>query len=315
MKLNKIYKLYKLNQIPIFTNFTYRISCCSTLAFVPKCQPVGDRESYELQQFINNSNKICVLTGAGISTESGIPDYRSEGVGLYARSDRRPVLYKEFCESEQTRRRYWARNYVGWPRFSSFAPNVTHQILKNLEDEGKVSCVVTQNVDHLHSKAGSKNVIELHGTAFRVMCLNCDQKICRYELQKILQDNNRNMNAEPQMMRPDGDVELTQEQVENFVVPSCDNCGGVLKPDIVFFGDNVPRQRVDRVKQEVESADSLLVLGSSLSVFSGYRIILQAVEAKKPISIVNIGPTRGDQYAQVKIAGRCGEILPKICCL
>ncbi|XP_012252116.2 NAD-dependent protein deacylase Sirt4-like isoform X1 [Athalia rosae] len=293
---------------------TDRISC-STLAFVPKCQPVGNKELILLENFINDSGKICVLTGAGISTESGIPDYRSEGVGLYARSDQRPVLYKEFCENEGRRTRYWARNYVGWPRFSSFTPNITHKVLKDLEDIGKVSCVVTQNVDNLHFKAGSKNVIEIHGTAFTVVCLNCEHKISRFDMQKILQQNNKNMNAETQMMRPDGDVELSQEQIDNFVVPSCKKCGGVLKPDIVFFGDNVPRERVEKIKQEVEAADSLLVLGSSLTVFSGLRIIHQAVEAKKPISIVNIGQTRGDQYAQLKIVARCGEILSKIRCL
>ncbi|XP_046417256.1 NAD-dependent protein deacylase Sirt4 isoform X1 [Neodiprion fabricii] len=314
LKWRKLFQIHNIQQSLNFINLTDRISC-STLAFVPKCQPVGEKELSELESFMTNSNKICVLTGAGISTESGIPDYRSEGVGLYARSDRRPVLYKEFCESKQTRRRYWARNYVGWPRFSSFVPNSTHKILKNLEDAGKVSCVITQNVDNLHFKAGSKNVIELHGTAFRVTCLNCDHKISRYDLQKILQQNNKDMKAEAQMMRPDGDVELSQDQVENFVVPSCGKCGGILKPDIVFFGDNVPRQRVDKVKQEVEMADSLLVLGSSLSVFSGLRIILQAVEAKRPIAIVNIGKTRADQYAQIKVAARCGEILPKICSL
>ncbi|XP_048505726.1 NAD-dependent protein deacylase Sirt4-like isoform X2 [Athalia rosae] len=254
---------------------TDRISC-STLAFVPKCQPVGNKELILLENFINDSGKICVLTGAGISTESGIPDYRSEGVGLYARSDQRPVLYKEFCENEGRRTRYWARNYVGWPRFSSFTPNITHKVLKDLEDIGKIS---------------------------------------RFDMQKILQQNNKNMNAETQMMRPDGDVELSQEQIDNFVVPSCKKCGGVLKPDIVFFGDNVPRERVEKIKQEVEAADSLLVLGSSLTVFSGLRIIHQAVEAKKPISIVNIGQTRGDQYAQLKIVARCGEILSKIRCL
>ncbi|XP_046737786.1 NAD-dependent protein deacylase Sirt4-like [Diprion similis] len=314
MKWKTLFQNHNIQKRLNFINLTDRISC-STLAFVPKCQPVGEKELSELESFIRNSNKICVLTGAGISTESGIPDYRSEGVGLYARSDRRPVLYKEFCESKETRRRYWARNYVGWPRFSSFIPNSTHKILKNLEDAGKVSYIVTQNVDNLHFKAGSKNVIELHGTAFRVTCLNCDHKISRYDLQKTLQQYNKDMKAEAQMMRPDGDVELSQDQIENFIVASCDNCGGILKPDIVFFGDNVPRERVDRVKQEVEMADSLLVLGSSLSVFSGLRIILQAVEAKRPIAIVNIGKTRADQYAQIKVAARCGEILPKICSL
>ncbi|XP_017891124.1 NAD-dependent protein deacylase Sirt4 isoform X3 [Ceratina calcarata] len=280
--------------------------------FVPKSAPVKESDLLKLKAFIENFDRLCVVTGAGISTESGIPDYRSEGVGLYARSDRRPVLYKEFCNSEAVRRRYWARNYVGWPRFSSVRPNTAHKILRLIEDENKVRCIVTQNVDDLHAKAGSRRVIELHGTAFKVMCLDCDERICRYYLQEVLDRLNPDMNVTTSMIRPDGDVDLSQEQVEGFKVPTCENCGGVLKPDIIFFGDNVPRQTVETVKYNVDRSDSLLIIGSTLTTYSGYRIALQANSAGKPIGIINIGKTRADDLAVVKVEGRCGDVLAKV---
>lgn len=284
----------------------------SNLAFVPKCNPVSDDEIKRLKEHLDSCGRFCVLTGAGISTESGIPDYRSEDVGLFATSNRRPVSYQDFCRSDKVRRRYWSRNYVGWPRFSKFVPNVTHELLKHLEDKGRVNCVITQNVDNLHRKAGSRNVIELHGTAFKVMCLGCDQVINRYHFQELLDELNPNFTSNDTKIRPDGDVDLSQEQVDEFIVPPCSDCGGILKPEIVFFGDNVTRQVVNQVRTEVESADSLLVLGTSLTTFSGYRIVLQAVEARKPIAIVSIGETRADNHANVKIHGRCGEVLSKI---
>ncbi|XP_076624121.1 NAD-dependent protein deacylase Sirt4 [Colletes latitarsis] len=283
------------------------------LPFVPKCKQAKDAELLKLKEFINNHNDICILTGAGISTESGLPDYRSESVGLYAKSSRRPVLYKDFCKSDVIRRRYWARNYVGWPRFSSIKPNNTHKVLKTLEDANKIKCIVTQNVDNLHAKAGSRRVIELHGTAFRVMCLNCDRRICRHLFQDSLDKLNPNIIASSQMIRPDGDVDLSHEQVEGFVVPPCEECGGILKPDIIFFGDNVPRQIVESVKYNVKYSDSLLVLGSTLTTYSGYRIALQANEIGIPIAILNIGETRADSLANIKMEGRCGDVLTRIC--
>ncbi|KAK0167133.1 hypothetical protein PV327_004570 [Microctonus hyperodae] len=283
----------------------------SNLAFVPKHIPPNPDDLNRFQHFLENSGLLCVLTGAGISTESGIPDYRSEGVGLYATSNRRPVLYQDFRSKEHIRRRYWARNYIGWPRFSNFQPNNIHKVLKYLEDSNRVSCIVTQNVDGLHSKAGSRNIIELHGTAHTVMCLSCDERISRHDFQKVLNELNPTVNAVSQEIRPDGDVELTEEQMEGFTLPSCKNCNGILKPDIVFFGDNVAKRVVKRVQSEVNNADALLVLGTSLTTFSGYRIVLQAVEAKKPIAIVNIGETRADKHAIVKIESRCGDVLTK----
>lgn len=192
-------------------------SVSSLLPFVPKHSPASEDDIERVNNFVNSADKLLILTGAGISTESGIPDYRSEGVGLYARSSRRPVQYQDFLKRENIRKRYWARNYVGWPRFSSFLPNVVHITIKDLEARGKVCCVVTQNVDGLHTKAGSKRVIELHGSAFKVICLDCGNTIDRHNFQTILEEMNPHMKRTSLMIRPDGDVDISQ--VVNSLVP------------------------------------------------------------------------------------------------
>lgn len=187
---------------------------CST-SFIPQHLPAKEEDIDRLKRLLETSKNIVVLTGAGISTESGIPDYRSKDVGLYARSSNRPVQFKDFLKSEATRKRYWARNFVGWPRFSSFQPNSTHLCISKLANEmGIVQRVVTQNVDSLHSKAGTKNVIELHGTAFRVMCLGCNFTMERHAFQTLLEHLNPEMKIVDQMMRPDGDVELDQVSIK-----------------------------------------------------------------------------------------------------
>ncbi|KAL3271342.1 hypothetical protein HHI36_021830 [Cryptolaemus montrouzieri] len=294
-KLNNIYRTYSSQ-------------------FVPKHQIVSDNDIKLLRNFIDNSQKILVLTGAGISTESGIPDYRSAEVGLYEKRNYKPIEHMQFCSSFKVRQRYWARNYIGWFNFSQCQPNATHFAIKNLEvNNKKVSTVVTQNVDNLHKKAGSKNVIELHGTAYRVICLSCKATYDRHYIQEKLKETNPNFEEITDMVRPDGDVEISVERLAEFTPPTCDVCKGILKPDIVFFGDNVPRSRVELVKKQLTDSDSLLILGSSVTVFSGYRIVLQALEEKKNIAIVNIGPTRADEHVSLKISARCGEILPLIC--
>lgn len=300
--------------------------------FVPKHNPVIETDIKLLEEFIANSKKIVVLTGAGISTESGlfsiqswikqynknnlgIPDYRSEDVGLYARSNHKPIQYQEFLKSAHTRQRYWARNYVGWEKFSNCKPNETHKFVRDLELlYNKANAVITQNVDSLHYKAGSKNVVELHGTAFRVKCLNCNENYNRFEVQNILKELNPEFGETSDMIRPDGDVEIAPEKITKFHPPMCFKCAGVLKPDIIFFGDNVPRERVQIVKDFVSKSDALLILGSSLTVFSSFRIVLQAVEENKKIAVVNIGPTRADNLINLKISAKCGDILPKIHC-
>lgn len=180
------------------------------LAFVPKHGPASSEHIKLLCDYLDSHRHLLVLTGAGVSTESGIPDYRSEDVGLFARSSTKPVQFQEFLRKPEVRRRYWARNYVGWPRFSSFQPNHNHYILSNMEKAYKVSCVITQNVDNLHTKAGSSNIIELHGTAFKVICLQCGYTVARKTFQKVLGQLNSNIVISPQTIRPDGDTELDQ---------------------------------------------------------------------------------------------------------
>lgn len=283
--------------------------------FVPNHEPITETDIKKLESFLEAKPNVLVLTGAGISTESGIPDYRSEGVGMYARTNSRPVQYMDFLKSKKVRQRYWARNFVAWPRFSSFEPNAIHYSLARFEREGRMIGLVTQNVDRLHQKSGSKNVVELHGSGYVVVCLtdNCDYKIDRHDFQDILNTLNANMVDKSDMVRPDGDVEIPQDYIDNFNVPVCPKCNGdLLKPDIVFFGDNVPRNRINDIASMICNSDGLLVLGSSLSVFSGYRIVLHSYDLGLPIAIVNIGPTRGDPKADLKISGKCGDIIPKL---
>ncbi|KAI4454881.1 nad-dependent protein lipoamidase sirtuin-4 [Holotrichia oblita] len=296
--------LHRLQALNYSTNFN----------FIPKHTPVEETSINLLKEFISESKRLLILTGAGISTESGIPDYRSEEVGLYARSNHKPMQYQQYLKSKAARQRYWARNFIGWPRFSTCQPNVTHISVRDLElVHDKVNCVVTQNVDSLHYKAGSKNVVELHGSAFRVLCLDCNSMYSRFEIQDMLTELNPTVTNTSNMIRPDGDVDIPVDVIEKFKAPFCSKCGGVLKPDIVFFGDNVPRERVERVQNNVSESDSLLVLGSSLFVFSGYRIVLQALEENKNVAIVNIGKTRADDIVHLKISAKCGDVLPKVC--
>ncbi|XP_077016117.1 NAD-dependent protein lipoamidase sirtuin-4, mitochondrial [Tamandua tetradactyla] len=292
------------------TNLSRGFSQGSLGLFVPPSPPLDLEKVQELQRFITLSKRLVVITGAGISTESGIPDYRSERVGLYARTDRRPIQHRDFIRSAPVRQRYWARNFVGWPQFSSHQPNAAHWTLSNWERLGKLYWLVTQNVDALHTRAGSQRLTELHGCMHRVLCLDCGEQTPRGVLQGRFEALNPSWSAEAHGVAPDGDVFLTEEQVQSFQVPACARCGGPLKPDVIFFGDTVNPAKVDFVHRRVKEADSLLVVGSSLQVYSGYRFILTAREKKLPIAILNIGPTRSDKLACVKLDFRCGELLP-----
>ncbi|CAD5118964.1 DgyrCDS7635 [Dimorphilus gyrociliatus] len=280
--------------------------------FVPKSQPVTNQDIEELAEFIKKSQNLLVLTGAGISTESGIPDYRSEEVGLYARSNRRPVDYQQFKKYTHIRQRFWARNHVGWKNFSSTQPNISHKILSKWEKEKKMNWLITQNVDSLHTKAGSVNVTELHGCSFRVICMVCHWSISRKELSQSIELLNPNWSAETEEIAPDGDVLISDDLVKKFNPPCCKSCGGELKPDVVFFGDNVKKPIVDNCMKKLAESDAFLVLGSSLEVYSGYRFLKRASEYGKPIGIVNIGKTRGDHLAQIKIDAQCGTILQAV---
>ncbi|XP_060775604.1 NAD-dependent protein lipoamidase sirtuin-4, mitochondrial isoform X2 [Neoarius graeffei] len=280
------------------------------LKFVPSSSS-ADRSSLEqLQTFVSQASRLFVLTGAGLSTESGIPDYRSERVGLYARTDRRPMQHTEFMCSSKARQRYWARNYVGWPLFSSHLPNSAHYALRDWEEKGKVRWLVTQNVDALHSKAGHQRLTELHGCSHRVVCMGCGHLTAREEMQKRFAALNPGWEASAGEVAPDGDVFLEDEQVMQFRVPSCQSCGGILKPAVTFFGDTVDRATVQFVHDRLAEADAMLVAGSSLQVYSGYRFLLAAHERRIPVAILNIGPTRADHLAELKVSARCGEVLP-----
>lgn len=288
-------------------------SASSAPCFVPASSSVDRGTLEQLQTFVSQASRLFVMTGAGLSTESGIPDYRSEGVGLYARTDRRPMQHSEFVHSAKARQRYWARNYVGWPQFSSHLPNSAHYTLRDWEKKSRVHWLVTQNVDALHSKAGHQRLTELHGCSHRVMCLSCGQLTTREELQNRFAALNPGWEASAGTVAPDGDVLLEDEQVLHFRVPACQTCGGILKPQVTFFGDTVDRATVQFVHDRLAECDAVLVAGSSLQVYSGYRFLLAAKERQIPVAILNIGATRGDHLAQLKVSARCGEVLPSLC--
>ncbi|KAM9758522.1 NAD-dependent protein lipoamidase sirtuin-4, mitochondrial [Menidia menidia] len=280
--------------------------------FVPACSATDVLSREQLRDFVSRARRLFAISGAGLSTESGIPDYRSEGVGLYARTDRRPMQHAEFVRSAKSRQRYWARNFVGWPQFSSHQPNAAHGALRRWEREGRLHWLVTQNVDALHSKAGQERLTELHGCAHRVMCLGCGAITAREDLQRRFSSLNPEWRAQAGAVAPDGDVFLEDEQVLTFRVPSCERCGGILKPEVTFFGDTVNRATVQFVHDRLAESDAVLVVGSSLQVYSGYRFLLAASDRKLPVAILNIGPTRADHLAQLKVSGRCGEVLSAI---
>ena len=249
---------------------------------------------------------VVALTGAGLSTESGIPDYRSPEA--LARP-RKPVQGPEFARSEAARQRYWARSAFGWRRVREARPNAGHLALAALEDAGVVARVVTQNVDRLHTRAGSQRVIELHGALEEVGCLGCGSIEARDGLQGRIEALNPGWLTPEVDDAPDGDAELAAEITLGFRVPSCTGCGGVLKPRVVFFGDSVPRSTVDEAFRATDAADLLLVVGTSLHVFSGYRFLRRAVERGTPVAIVNRGHVRGEESAVLKVEASTGATL------
>ncbi len=249
------------------------------------------------------------LSGAGISTESGIPDYRGPASRGRVRT---PITYQEFVRDERARRRYWARAMIGWRVMRSKTPNDGHRAIADLEASGHLNGVVTQNVDGLHQVAGSREVIELHGNLSRARCLQCGSLENRDALQARLDAANLTFATAAAELAPDGDADLPEDLSEGFELVACRVCGGVLKPDVVFFGENVPRPRLRRAWELLGEAEALLVVGSSLTVMSGYRFVKAAVAEGKPVAIVNHGPTRGDDDAAVRVEGRLGTVLPRL---
>jgi len=250
--------------------------------------------------------KLFVLTGAGLSTDSGIPDYRGQG-----RVAKHPMTFDTFMGSDLAQKRYWARSFVGWSRIASALPNPGHRALSKAEELGKVTALVTQNVDGLHQAAGSKSVIDLHGRLDQVVCMGCRISISRLEMDALLQELNPTLLKDESVeFTPDGDAEV--EGTDNFIVPSCSKCNGVYKPDVVFFGESVPVPRVELALEKLSESDVLLIAGTSLTVNSGYRFAKQAVKSQKPIVIVNIGPTRADALAEAKIEANASLALERL---
>jgi NAD-dependent SIR2 family protein deacetylase len=271
-----------------------------------------------LAELVENSRRLVVLTGAGCSTESGIPDYRSPG-GAWSRH--KPIYFQSFVSSDDVRRFYWARSYRGWPRFAAARPNAAHEALARLEGAGRVRFLITQNVDDLHQEAGSREVVQLHGRNRLVVCLGCHELTKRLDMQERLAELNAEwlahapwsqLQADEADFAPDGDANVARESIGDFRIPACTRCGGVLKPAVVFFGESVPKEKVDISMAAVDDADALLVAGSSLTVWSGFRFVRRAADRGIPIAIVNIGPTRGDELASFKIEAKCGEVLREI---
>ncbi|VDM54555.1 unnamed protein product [Angiostrongylus costaricensis] len=289
-----------------------------------------------VKKFVNKVaaiDRLLVLTGAGVSTESvsllinlacglfyyyskttlpeGLPDYRSEKIGLFERSNYRPVTIQEFMASESARKRFWSRNFLAWPRYSRAKCNKAHFTVASWERSDKFVWLITQNVDGLHMKAGSTLLTELHGCGHRVRCMQCNDVTSREEHQRALEK----LNAEwmkvnvPGEMAPDGDVEVDEGAHESFVLPSCKKCGGILKTDVVFFGDNVAQEEVHLCYEKLDECSGVLVLGSSLTVNSGFRFVYYANLQGKPVLIVNIGPTRADDFADMRISVPVTEII------
>ena len=252
------------------------------------------------------AGNVLVLSGAGLSTESGIPDYRGP-TGLARRAT--PMTYQTFTASQDARRRYWARSHLGWRHIGQAVPNLGHHAVAELGRRRLLAGVITQNVDGLHQAAGAADVTELHGSLHRVVCLSCGQRTARTDLHRRLAVANPGWDAGPALINPDGDAVLTDDATESFRVVDCALCDGVLKPDVVFFGENVPRPRVQACYAMVEQASSLVVLGSSLTVMSGFRYVRHAAKVPVPVVIVNQGATRGDAYAAATLDAPLGHVL------
>lgn len=263
---------------------------------------------HELAALMRTRHTV-VLSGAGVSTESGIPDYRGPDS---PRRERAPISYQEFVGEARARRRYWARSSVGWPHFTAARPNAGHQALAQLETAGYVTGVITQNVDRLHQEAGSESVVELHGALADVRCLRCGRRTRRTAYQRRLLQANPGWPPESATLAPDGDAVLPDAAIPDFRVPGCTRCGGTVKPDVVFFGESVPHARVDAAWTLFEQSDMLLVVGSSLAVYSGFRFVRRAAQDARPVGIVNLGPTRGDAHARLRLEGRTGTVLPAL---
>jgi len=262
-----------------------------------------------LTEFIATHERIFVLTGAGVSTASGIPDYRDDSGDW---KHQRPMDYREFVERHEARQRYWARSFIGWQRFRHARPNQAHLALARLEQLDRLTCTVTQNVDGLHQRAGSREVTELHGSLASVACLACGAVIERAAMQQQLLERNPLLADLSARSAPDGDAYLDDFDEGEIDVPGCTSCGGIMKPQVVFFGENVPAARVQHCFNALENADAMLVVGSSLMVYSGFRFVRAAQRADIPIAAINLGKTRADELLTLKVRLDCATALNSV---
>lgn len=251
----------------------------------------------KLTELISSTSRMVVLTGAGISTDSGIPDYRDVR-GNWKR--KQPVQHQDFMKSNFARQRFWARSLIGWPVMRDAQPNASHHILADMEASGSISYLITQNVDGLHQKAGQQKVVDLHGRSDRVICTGCKAIYSRDEVHHWMAELNPSFLEYVAESAPDGDADLEGVEFDCFNIPPCPKCASILKPDVVFFGDNVPKELVEFAKQEIQASDALIVIGSSLMVYSGYRFCKYAHQLNKPLIIINQGITRADPLANIK---------------
>lgn len=261
-----------------------------------------------LHQFVSAYERLFVLTGAGMSTNSGIPDYRDSQGSWKGAS---PIQHQAFISQPEKRQRYWARSMAGWPPLARARPNAGHQALARLEEAGRLSLLVTQNVDGLHQRAGHRQIVDLHGRLDRVVCLQCRRMLSRHRVQELLVQANSGWLADVHALRPDGDIELGDVDYSQFRVPECPKCGGILKPDVVFFGDTVPAAAAKRAWFGLSSADAAMVVGSSLMVWSGFRFIREAAQRGLPVLAVNQGRTRADDLLTCKLDGDSSQLLEK----
>ena len=261
-----------------------------------------------LRHWLDAHDRVFVLTGAGVSTASGIPDYRGPD-GLWKRSA--PITYQSFVRDPAMRARYWMRSFLGWPLVANARPNAAHLALVRLEAQGRLGTLVTQNVDGLHARAGHRNVIDLHGRIDQVVCLDCGARRSRSVVQEQLADAHPEWQGRAAASAPDGDADLDHAAASNFRVPACLDCGGMLKPDVVFFGENVPGERVAGAHAALREADAMLVVGSSLMVYSGFRFARMARDAGMPLALLTRGVTRADELATLKMDTDCVAALAR----
>ncbi|QSP94701.1 NAD-dependent protein deacetylase [Marinobacter salinisoli] len=293
--------------LPVITHRTRPFSSSQRLpdAVEPVVQHEPEQAGALLAEFVRDHPRLMVLTGAGVSTDSGIPDYR-DGDGAWKR--KQPVQHQVFLDSHEARQRYWGRSLIGWPLIRDARPNPAHHHIRELEHRNHCPLVVTQNVDRLHQRAGSRSVIDLHGRADEVLCMSCGYRCTRDEVHDRCADLNPGFTGLSAGVAPDGDADLDVE-FSGFKPADCPKCAGILKPDVVFFGDFVPRQRVEAALDALRQSDGLLVVGSSLMVYSGFRFCRYASEWGKPIATLNLGRTRADELADLKLNARIGETL------